>query len=68
MLQVEAEEAAAGMAPLLPVIVFLHGGGNTEGAGSRYDMAQVAERGFIAITVRRPPAVAFDSIHDTARG
>jgi len=49
--QVEAEEAAAGMAPLLPVIVFLHGGGNTEGAGSRYDMAQVAERGFIAITL-----------------
>jgi len=42
---------AAGEAPLLPVVVFLHGGGNVRGAGSRYDMSAVAARGFVAVTL-----------------
>jgi len=47
---VEAEEAIAGVRGGLPVVVFVHGGGNVEGAGSRYDMSAVADRGFVAVT------------------
>jgi len=48
---VESEEAVAGVRDKLPVVVFVHGGGNLVGAGSRYDMWQVADRGFVAVTV-----------------
>uniref|UniRef100_A0A7S4KKE2 Carboxylesterase type B domain-containing protein n=2 Tax=Guillardia theta TaxID=55529 RepID=A0A7S4KKE2_GUITH len=48
---VEAEEAIAGVRGGLPVVVFVHGGGNVEGAGSRYDMSAVADRGFVAVTL-----------------
>ena len=48
---VESEEAAAGVREKLPVVVFVHGGGNVAGAGSRYDMWQVADRGFVAVTL-----------------
>jgi len=48
---VESEEAVAGVRDKLPVVVFIHGGGNFVGAGSRYDMWQVADRGFVAVTI-----------------
>jgi len=36
---------------LLPVMIFLHGGGFKQGSGSRYDGAGLAERGAIVVTV-----------------
>ncbi|WP_345016592.1 carboxylesterase/lipase family protein [Streptomyces shaanxiensis] len=35
----------------LPVLVWLHGGGNTYGAGSDYDSAALAARGVVVVTV-----------------
>ncbi|MGP3950029.1 carboxylesterase/lipase family protein [Streptomyces sp. 7N604] len=35
----------------LPVLVWLHGGGNTYGAGSDYDAAALASRGMVVVTV-----------------
>jgi len=32
-------------------VVFVHGGGNMAGAGSRYDLWNVADRGFIAVSI-----------------
>jgi carboxylesterase type B len=48
---VESEEAVAGVRDKLPVVVFVHGGDNVAGAGSRYDMWDVADRGFVAVTI-----------------
>jgi acetyl esterase/lipase len=39
---VESEEAAAGVRDRLPVVVFVHGGGNLAGAGSRYGRSPLA--------------------------
>jgi carboxylesterase type B len=32
-------------------MVFVHGGGNVAGAGSRYDLWNVADRGFVAVSI-----------------
>jgi hypothetical protein len=57
---------------LLPVVVFVHGGGNVEGAGSRYDLSSLAARGFVAVSFNyRLGALGFfahPSFGDAANG